>query len=110
MVEQKIELQKMKEYLSEWFAGDLISKTSLGRYDSYERIYQIFEEGNEKDIIFEHVFGVSQLESPNAIVSTAGIKDEQLRGVVEQSIMLDAQIEAYRRENEEESSANQKQN
>ena len=107
-VEQKLKLSEMKNYLSEWFAGDLVSKTVMGKYDTYERIYQLYEEGREHEIVFEHIFGVNQLESPDAIVSTKGIKNEELRGVVEQCIMLDAQIEAYRKTDEEKASQNQK--
>lgn len=94
--EEVIALGKMKDYLSEWFAGPLKSKTVLGKYDSYERIYQLFEEGSEESIVFEHVFKADQLESEDALVSTAGIKEEELRGLIEQCIGLDRQIEEYK--------------
>ena len=97
--EQKLTLGEMKNYLSEWFAHELVSKTIAGKYDSFERIYQLFEEGSNK-VIFEHVFGISQFDTLDAIVSTAGIKDEELRGVVEQCIGLDRQMEQYKKQEE----------
>ncbi len=97
--EQKIKLADLKCYLSEWFFMGVTSKVKPVNYDSYNRLYQILDTYSD-ELLFEHLFGVDTIDMENAEVSTAGIKNQELRGLVEQSIALDNQIEFYKKRDE----------
>lgn len=92
--EQKIKLIEMKQYLGEWFFFGTTSKIVPGKYDSGERTYQILDATSD-EVIFEHLLGIDVIDDENALVSTNGIKNEELRGLIEQSIELDKQIAYY---------------
>ena len=89
--EQILELSKLKQYISEWFL-DIHSTIELGKYDSFDRIYKIYD-STSSNLVYLHTFKVSEMLDESAKVSTSGIIDEELRGLVEQCIMLDKQLE-----------------
>ena len=57
-----------------------------------KRSYSILET-DTKEVVFEHKFVGNNDDVSDLIVSTAGIKNEELRGLVEQCWRLDQQIE-----------------
>ena len=92
----QMSLGEMKNYIAEWFLGTN-SKIVAGAYDTFERKVVITEEGSEK-VIFEHNFTVRDFVTDDAIVSTSGILDDELRGLVAQCYRLDKQLEETQKE------------
>lgn len=94
--EQTLELSKLKTYIGEWFL-DISSSIEPGKYDSYERIYKIYDTSSS-ELVYTHTFGGAEMVDESAMVSTSGIINEELRGLVEQCITLDKQLEESKKQ------------
>ena len=84
-------MSKLKEYISEWFL-DVSSTIELGKYDSFERIYNLYDVSSS-ELIFKQTLKVSDIDVEKSLASTSGIINDELRGLVEQCIALDKQME-----------------
>ena len=101
-------LGEMKRYLSEWFLGTNF-KIVAGEYDTFNRQVVITEENSDL-VLFARDFDVKELITDESIVSTDCIKNDELRGLVEQCYRLDKQLEEIEKEKASKAStANQKQ-
>ena len=100
-------LGEMKNYIAEWFLGTN-SKIVAGAYDTFERKVVITEDSSA-EVVFEHNFTVKDFITDDAIVSTADILDDELRGLVAQCYRLDKQLEETMNEKKSQQTANQKQ-
>ena len=89
--EVNMTLGEMKNYLSEWFLN-ISSKVELGSYDTFERRV-VITEPESGEILFTRSFGVDELVTNDVLVSTSGIVNDELRGLIEQCHRLDKQIE-----------------
>ena len=93
--EQQIPLIKMHQYLSEWTTNGkpVTHSLTFDEKDSKKRIYRIYISKITDEPVFEQEMDMITPISFSTIVSTASIKDEEFRGVIEKCIMLDKQIE-----------------
>lgn len=103
----QMSLGEMKNYISEWFLG-INTKIVAGAYDTFDRKYVITEEGSG-NVIFEHTFKVQDFVTDDAMVSTSGILDDELRGLIAQCHRLDKQLAELDKNKESSQTASQKQ-
>lgn len=97
--EIKMSLSELKKYLSEWIAGDLQSSVEAGKYDSFEKIYKLKSEC-DGEVLFSQKFGCNEVIDENTAVSTNGIVDDELRGLIVQCRCLDNRIKIAHAENQ----------
>jgi len=88
--------EEMFQRLSEWFFQLMSVVVLLEDEEENKRSYSILET-DTKEVVFEHKFVGNNDDVGDLIVSTAGIKNEELRGLVEQCWRLDQQIEEYKK-------------
>lgn len=91
--EVKMPLSEMKRYIGEWIFGDLQSSIEVGGYDSFEKIFKLRSE-HDGELCFSQKFGFNEVVDDSTLVSTNGVVDEELRGLIVQCFSLDEQLNA----------------
>ncbi len=103
--EQKLTITGLRSYLNEWFDGTLSMGLLNGKNN--ESFNFVIVESKNHNLIYSCNFKDNEYRGEDeTICSTAGIIDEEFRGVIEKCIALDKQIAEYR---EKEQSNNQPQ-
>lgn len=89
--EQKLTISGIRKYLDEWFAGTMSMGLLIdGRDDAFR---YVIVETTKGDVVFETIFNKFDYKGEDeTICSTAGIVNEELRGMVEKCILLDKQM------------------
>ena len=85
-------LGEMKNYISEWFSFPGVKMIADGN-DASNRKVVIIEEKSGK-VVFEYAFTDNEPVTDETLVSTSGILNEELRGLIAQGYMLDKMIES----------------
>lgn len=103
--EQKLTISALRNYLDEWFNGTMSLAMSVdGRDDIFN--FLIVNSFNG-EVIFSTIYDNHEYSNEDeAICSTSGIVNEELRGIIEKCIMLDKQVESLKKA--EANSKNQK--
>ena len=87
---RKLPIKEMEKYVSEWFNRCKSDASALIDTPD-EVIYRITDLSSNK-VVYFHQFKAGEY-SDDAVISTDGIINEELRGLVEQCIDLDRQLE-----------------
>ena len=95
--EQKLTIAGLKNYLNEWFLGTMsLAMLIDGNSDSFH--YIIIETTNN-EVIYQTTYKQNEYKGDDqTICSTAGIVDDELRGLVEQCIALDKQMAEHNKQ------------
>lgn len=86
---ESLPLKDMEKYILEWLVEPKVEIAEVVGHGD-EEAYTIYQ---REEPIYLHIFKKGEY-SEDAIVTTAGIYNDELRGMVEQCIRLDRQIES----------------
>ena len=93
--EQKLTITGLRGYLNEWFNGTM----SMGLLNdgNNETFNFVIVETTNQSVIYSCCFKNNEYKGEDeTICSTAGIVNEELKGLVEQCIALDKQMAEYK--------------
>lgn len=92
---RNLTLSKLRDYIDEWVMSTMSLKMLIdGNPDAFH--YMIVYEPS-KEVVFSQDYKNSEFtDEENTMCSTTGIVNEDLRGLVEQAIDIDRELEAKR--------------
>ncbi len=93
--EQKLTIATLRNYLDEWLFSTMSLKLLIdGRDDAFNFVIVNSSNG---EVVYRTTYAKGEFVSEEeTICSTSGIVNEEFRGVIEHSIMLDKQIASYK--------------
>ncbi len=105
--DREISLKSMRGYLLDWYPHGITeqrNKIDPVYFEDYDKELIIRDAQTEEEI-FRAIFHDYQKITADVPVYASGIRNQELRGIIIKSIDLDAQIEEYRKRDEQEAAA-----
>lgn len=89
-------LGKMRNYLREWFVGLREEITNID-FEDYNKALTMYDVTSGEPV-YHAIFQWGIPVSDKATVYLSGIQNNELRGIIQKEIELDAQIDMYRKQ------------